>query len=158
MVHALSRFLHLRQAVSISAIPLQWCSRNIYIGVTERTLEWNLEHPPYPHYHQSLSICSCPFLCSDFLYKINSSDKDKTPRPIRLGQSMTFWGLCVLFTLAVCTENQTWETQHSLMFIQEASVFGLSGTHLPSISGRFWSAGGSWHSQPSPEGDEAVTL
>lgn len=73
MANALSRFLHLSQAISISAIPLQRCSRKMFIGVMERTLEWNSEHHPHDHHHQSLGISSCPLLCPEFLYKINSS-------------------------------------------------------------------------------------
>lgn len=101
--------------------------------------------PPPSITTNALDICSYPFLCSDFLYKINSSDKDKALGPIKLGQSMTFRVLCVLPALAVCTQNQASETQHTLMFTQVASVFSLGGIHLLSISG-FWSAGGSWHS------------
>lgn len=36
------------------------------------------------------------------------------------------------------------------------SIFGFPGMHLPGISG-IWSAGGSWHSLPSPGGDAAAT-
>lgn len=132
--------------------PIMMMLQKPYVHVMKRTVEWDSGDPP------PLIRLFLPFSMARFLPLQNKcSEKDEAS--LSSCRVRTIYDilstLCILSFGSLHWELDFRDVAHP--DVHSSDVYSVSMVHTYQAGG-FWSVGGSWHSQRSPQGDAAATL